>query len=302
MHERLKSRVMRLEAARDLVPKLAYVTFLGNAQRLLPYFEARGIPFILQLYPGGGFEPNVSESDDHLRKVVHSSLCRKVIATQRLTREHLLERIGCAPEKVELIYGGVFETRLDFDFSRDKLRYGIQKETLDLCFVAHRYRDDMAHKGYDQFVEVARLLASDERLRFHVVGGYAADDLPLGPVKDRFVFYGPQPSAFFADFYPRMDAILSANRPPGGRDGVFDGFLTGSCMEAGFRGVLNCIADPLNLNVAFEDGRNILLIDRNADRTAQRLAALFATPDRLYELACANWKRFHEVFDVNRQL
>ena len=179
---------------------------------------------------------------------------------------------------------------------------GLIRKSIDLCFVAHRYSDDMSRKGYDQFVEVARLLASDERLRFHVVGDYAADDLPLGEAGARCVFYGPQPNAFFADFYPRMDVILSANRPPRGRDGVFDGFPTGSCMEAGFRGVLNCVADPLDLNVAFEDGRDILLVDRNTQRTAQRLAALFATPDRLYELARANWKRFHEVFDVNRQL
>ena len=302
MAEQLKGRIIGFEAARDLVPKLAYVTFLGNAQRLLPYFEARRVPFILQLYPGGSFEPNVKASDDHLHDVVHSPLCRRVIVTQKLTLEHLLERIGCAPDKVELIYGGVFDSRVDFDFSRDKRRYGVHKESIDLCFVAHRYGDNMAQKGYDQFVEVARLLATDPRLRFHVVGDYALEDLPLGEAAPRFVFYGTQPEAFFADFYPRMDVILSANRPYRGREGAFDGFPTGACMEAGFRGVLNCVADPLNLNVAFEDGRDILLVDRNAELTARRLAGLFATPDRLYELGHANWLRFREVFDVDRQL
>jgi glycosyltransferase involved in cell wall biosynthesis len=300
--EHLKRRIFGFEAARDLVPKLAYVTFLGNAERLLPYFEARQLPFILQLYPGGSFEPNVKTSDDRLRAVVHSPLCRKVIATQKLTVEHLLNRIGCSPDKVELIYGGVFDSRVDFDFSRDKRRYGVHKESIDLCFVAHRYSDDMAQKGYDQFVEVARLLASDERLRFHVVGDYTPDDLPLGEAAQSFVFHGTQPSTFFVDFYPRMDVILSANRPYRGREGAFDGFPTGACMEAGFRGVLNCVADPLDLNVVFEDGRDILLVDRNAELTARRLAELFATPDRLYALAHANWKRFHEVFDVDRQL
>jgi len=302
INERLKRRIIAFDAARDLVPKLAYITFLGNAQRLLPYFEARRIPFILQLYPGGSFEPNVKASDDHLRNVANSPLCRKIIATQKLTRDYLLERMGCDPQKAELIYGGVFESRVEFDFSRDKRRYSADKETIDLCFVAHRYGDDMAQKGYDQFVEVARLLASDERLRFHVIGDYTAHDLPLGEARARFAFYGPQPNAFFADFYPRMDVIVSANRPSRGKEGPFDGFPTGACMEAGFRGVLNCIADPLDLNVAFEDGRDILLIDRNAERTAERLATLFAAPDRLYELARANWKRFHEVFDVDRQL
>ena len=45
---RLKDRILGTDAAVDIVPRLAYVTFLANAQRLLPYFTARNIPFILQ--------------------------------------------------------------------------------------------------------------------------------------------------------------------------------------------------------------------------------------------------------------
>ncbi len=301
--DRMKGRILGPEAARDMVPRLAYVTFLGNAQRLLPYFEARRIPFILQLYPGGSFEPNVAASDQHLREVVHSPLCRKVITTQTLTREHLLQRIGCHPAKIEFIYGGVFDSRVEFDFVRDKRLFGTHKNTIDLCFVAHRYRDDMSQKGYDQFVEVARLLAAqDPRLRFHVVGDYRPDDIPLGPAAARFTFYGRQPSVFFAGFYPSMDVILSANNPAGLEAGWFDGFPTGACMEAGFRGVLNCVTDPLRLNIAFADGRDIILINRDPTRTAARLGAIFADPHRLYTLARANCERFREVFDVDRQL
>lgn len=303
LDNRLKSRILPPAVARDIVPRLAYVTFLGNAQRLLPYFKARRIPFILQLYPGGSFEPNVEASDQQLREVVHSPLCRKIITTQTLTREHLLRRIDCDPAKIEFIYGGVFDSRVGFDFGRDKHLFGTHKDTIDLCFVAHRYGSDMAQKGYDQFVEVARILAADDpRLRFHVVGDYRPDDLPLGDAAPRFTFYGPRPSAFFAEFYPRMDVILSANRPINMEAGPFDGFPTGACMEAGFRGVLNCITDPLQLNVAFEDDVNILLVDRDAARTARRLSSLFAVPDQLYALAAANWHRFREVFDVDRQL
>jgi hypothetical protein len=301
IEERLKARILPFEQARGIVPRLAYVTFLGNAQRLMPYLETRRIPFILQLYPGGSFEPNVEASDESLRDVVQSPLCRKVIATQILTRDHLA-RIGCSPEKVEFIYGGVFDSRVSFNFERDKFLFGRDKDTLDICFVAHRYGSDMAHKGYDQFVQVAHLLAGDSRLRFHIVGDYGPADVPLGEVATRFNFHGRQPTKFFAAFYPRMDVILSPNRPASTEKGSFDGFPTGACMEAGFRGVLNCITDPLALNVAFEDGRNILLIDRDAARTAARLAALFAAPDQLYALARANCARYGEVFDVDRQL
>lgn len=291
------------DALDTVVPRLAYVTFLANAANLLAHFEQRRIPFILQLYPGGAFEPHVADSDDALRRIAGSPLCRHIIATQRLTQDYLLGPIGCDPAKVTLIYGGVFDSRVGFDFARDKKQLGRDKDTIDLCFVAHRYGNDMAQKGYDHFVEVARRLSpGDARLRFHVVGDYRPDDLPLGDAAPRFTFHGMQPSAFFAAFYPRMDVILSGNRPLAGAAGPFDGFPTGACMEAGFRGVLNAVADPLDLNVAFEDGRDILIIDRDVERTAGRLAALFADPARLYALAEANWRSFRRVFDVDSQL
>jgi glycosyltransferase involved in cell wall biosynthesis len=300
--DELQSKILDWESGADVVPRLAYVTFLANAQRLLPYFEARRIPFILQLYPGGSFERNVAASDESLRRVLTSPLCRRIIATQGITRAHLIDRLGCEPAKVELIYGGVFDSHVHFDFDRDKRFLGRAKQTLDICFVAHRYGSDMAQKGYDQFVEVARLLASDSRLRFHVVGDYHPEDVPLGSAAGLFTFYGPRRSEFFGDFYPGMDVILSPNQPRGIESGAFDGFPTGACMEAGFRGVLNCVTDPLSMNVAFVDDKDILIIDRDAHRTAYRLAELMANPTRLYELARANCRAFRREFDLDRQL
>lgn len=299
----LKSKIRRFADSQTIVPRLAYVTFLNNAWHLLPHFTARQIPFIFQLYPGGAFEPNVPESDERLKEVVFSPLCRKVIATQNLTLNHLINRIGCAPDKVEFIYGGVFDSRVGFDFTRDKRLCGVHKDTIDICFVAHRYGNDYSIKGYDQFVAISKAMsAKDPRLHFHVVGEYHPDDISLGTAANRFIFYGRQPNDFFRNFYPGMDIILSVNRPPVPGVGAFDGFPTGACMEAGFSGVLNCVHDPLGLNVAFEDGRDIVLLSLDPSQNVQRLSDLFADLDRLYDLARANWERFLQVFDVDRQL
>jgi len=300
--ESLKDRILTLDQAANLVPRLAYVTFLGNAQRLLPYFEKRRIPFILQLYPGGSFEPNVAASDEHLRKVAMSPLCRRIITTQTITSKHLLEKIGCDASKIEFIYGGVFDSNVKFSFERDKKLFGRDKDTIDICFVAHRYSNNFAQKGYDQFVEVARALASDERFRFHVVGDYTPDDIPLGSAELVTTYYGAQKNAFFDSFYSSMDIVLSPNHPAGLGCGAFDGFPTGSCMEAGFRGVVNCITDPLKLNVAFNDGRDIMIIDRNVERTIERLRNVTADPAILYELARANQASFRRVLDIDAQL
>ena len=143
--------------------------------------------------------------------------------TQTISRRYITDRIGCDPDKVAFIYGGVFDSRTDFDFYKDKPLYGRDKQTLDLCFVAHRYANNLAAKGFDQFIAIARALAEDQRLRFHVVGDYAAVDLPLGDAADRFTFHGRRPADFFRTFYPRMDAIVSLTRPSAQGPGAFDG-------------------------------------------------------------------------------
>ena len=301
--DKVKQKIIRFSCEKIVVPKLAYITFLNNAVRLLPYLTERKIPFVLQLYPGGGFEPNTVIGDRNLKQVVSSPLCRHIIATQNYSYNYL-KHADCDMNKVSMIYGGVFNTRNYVGFYSNKQRYGIDKNTLDVCFVAHRYSDNFKQKGYDQFVEVAKLLAQqDIRARFHVIGDYSPSDIPLGHASELFTFYGSKPQSFFSEFYPRMDIILSANRPiDGGSSGAFDGFPTGACMEAGFYGVLNCITDPLGMNIAFCDNENIVIIDYDPQSTAQRILDLFADPSRLYALAHLNQARFLEVFNVEMQL
>ncbi|SAK44091.1 hypothetical protein AWB75_00651 [Caballeronia catudaia] len=303
LDESIKAKIERFSLFASIVPKLAYVTFLHNAWQVFPHLTERRIPFVMQLYPGGAFEPNVASSDEMLRKIAHSQLCRKIIVTQKLSRDYLLEKIHCDRSKIEFIYGGVFNTRDEFDFTRDKKLCGRDKSTIDICFVAHRYGDDTKKKGYDKFVAVAKALSLRfEAVRFHVVGDYTPDQIPLEHAADYITFHGKQPGSFFKEFYPRMDIILSLNRPSELHEGAFDGFPTGACMEAGFRGVLNCVSDPLNLNVAFTDGEDIMLVDLDMDKTIERLSRLIGDPGRLYDLAYANWRRFLEVFDTDRQL
>ncbi len=214
-----------------------------------------------------------------------------------------MTEFGCDPGKVEYIFGGVFDSRIDFDFHRDKKLFGKDKNTLDLCFVAHKYGNDLTSKGYDQFVAIAILLSQDnERFRFHVVGDYIADDIPLDGARDKFTFYGQRNSAFFKEFYSRMDAIVSVNRPFSLAPGAFDGFPTGACIEAGFHGVLNCINDPLDLNPVLTSGKDFVLLNSDAVHSATLLRQIFADPIQLYRLSYANWRKFHAVFGTDGQL
>jgi hypothetical protein len=299
----LKSRIVRFRTHANMTARLAYVTFLGNAIRLMPFFESRGIPFILQLYPGGGFEIDRPETDEKLRRVLCSELCRRVIVTQHITERYIVDKIGVDPAKIEHIFGGVFESRTPFGFDRDKVFYPRDKDTIDLCFVAHKYGGNITSKGYDQFVAIAvELAGAFEHVRFHVVGDYLPEDVPMGEFTSRFTFYGRRSSAFLADLHKSMDAIISINRPFDLTPGSFDGFPTGACIEAGFHGVLNCINDPLGLNPCFSDGGDIILLNLDHLRSAARLRDLIRNPIELYRIAEQGCRKFHEVFDTNRQL
>lgn len=286
-----------------MTAQLTYITFLNNASRVLPFLRERRLPFVLQLYPGGGFALGQPDVDERLRQVLLSPLCRRVIVTQTVTRDYVIEQIGCDPDRVAFIYGGVFDSRVGFDFERDKRRFPQDKPTLDLCFVAHKYGGDLTSKGYDRFVQLARALASRfPHLRIHVVGEYGPDDVPLGEAFDRFTFYGRRSSAFFGDFYAGMDAIVAMNRPFALAPGVFDGFPTGACIEAGCQGVLSCINDPLGLNIALTDLRDVVLLPDALTSAIEKVASLLAEPAAMYTLSRASWQRFRELFDTRRQL
>ena len=73
-------------------------------------------------------------------------------------------------------------------------------------------------------------------------------------------------------------------------------------MEAGFQGVLNCVNDPLGLNREFADGRDLVLLDLDVERSVARLREFLDAPEKLYDLAHNNWLRFREVFNVDNQL
>lgn len=225
--------------APDSVPKskLIYMAFINNAYSFIDLIEKHKTPFIFTLYPGGGFRLNDAESDRKLRRVCSSPCFRKVIVTQRISRDYLLDNGFVRPEQVELIYGGVFPSHSDPEAKALKSLYGRDKETFDICFVAHKYMERGVDKGYDTFVEVARICQEKPYIRFHVVGPFDDQDMDVSSLKDRISFCGTQGRKFFTEFYSRMDIIVSPNIPFALFPGAFDGFPTGCCMEAALSGV-----------------------------------------------------------------
>lgn len=280
---------------------LAYVVFLNNAYALADLLEDARIPFCFELYPGGGFALHQRLSDLMLRRVTSHPYFRAVIATQPVSRDYLVDRKFCQPRQVRYVYGGPF---LDPEPTPPRTRFGFGKSDADVCFVAHRYSETGADKGYDLFVDAAAQVATVmPNVSFHVVGDFTSETITLPPqLVGRVTYYGQRPSDFFPAFYAEMDLIVSPNRAFTLAPGAFDGFPTGCCMEAAVRGTAVVCTDPLGLNREFRDGSDLLLIQPNVQAVTAAMLGLLSDPDRLRRIGESGEAAFRSVFDPTVQL
>ncbi len=292
-------RIRRLSRLGRYEFRLAYTFFLAETYVLLPFLEAQKIPFVFVLYPGGAFGMGFEPSDVMLRKIFSSEQFRGVIVTQQITMDYLLRGQFCPEEKVTLVFGGfVSFTRKEL---KEKKRFPKDKQTFDICFVAAKYSDRGVDKGYDLFVEVATLLAQkSDRMRFHVVGGFDAEEIPVSHLKSQIQFYGYQRSEFLLDLYSRMDIALSPNRPGALWPGNFDGFPLNA--DAAFCGAALFASDELRMNHNYVDGEDIVIVPLDAAKIAETIWQYYESPGELYALAERGSTLTADLFSIDRQI
>jgi len=296
------NRVHFYDSRTRLSARLCYLMFLNNANLYIDYIKRRNLPFVLELYPGGGFHLNDEASDRKLKKVTSSPLLKKIIVTQKISYEYLIEKKFCQPEQVKLIYGGVFPQEQLVRGMFPRKYFPADKKTFDICFVAHKYMPHGRDKGYDVFIESARILvARHPETVFHVVGPFGPDDMPVAELGSRIKFYGSRTTEFFPAFYGEMDLILSPNVPFVLRPGAFDGFPTGACIEAAICGVALFCCDELKLN-PFVDGEELVVIPPGPADIAGVISKYIRNPVQLYHIARHGQQRFTEVFSYEQQM
>lgn len=303
VYPHLANRVRPYDANRAADCALLYCVFLSNAYALLPLAEARGVPMIFTLYPGGGFELFQRPSDLMLSRLTHSPQVRRIILNQHVTRDYLLDGGFARPEQLALIWGVPTQTAATSDVPRR--RWPDEKATLDVCFAAMKYMPGGIDKGYDTFVSVARRLAAlAPAFRFHVAGSCGPEDADLGDLGARVTFHGVQPAHRLSQFFSGMDLMISPNVRFQLRSGAFDGFPTGTCTEAALSGVAVVCTDPFDENGhgLFVPGEDICIVDADADAIVERVMALYAEPERLHRLAQRGQRRSREIYGINGQL
>jgi glycosyltransferase involved in cell wall biosynthesis len=264
--------------------KLAYCVFLNSAIAFLPYIARQGLPLALTLYPGGDFGIDDAASDARLAQLFAYPNLRKVIVTQVATLEYLKAKGHYDAERVELIYGAVIPGEY-FGATPKRQRYGVDKPTLDLCFVAYKYMPLGRDKGYDSFIAAAHLLAQEiPEARLHVVGNYGPEDIDVSAIAGSIRFHGIKQTPAFPAFYAGMDLVISPNIAHLLGGGKTDGFPTAACMEASLSGVGLICSDTMRQNIYYADGSEICIVAPDADAIVERVLRYRADPQALARL------------------
>jgi hypothetical protein len=284
--------------------KIACMTFLNVTSLFLKSLERNKIPFIFTLYPGGGFEINSRTSDNELERIFNSPQFRRVIVTQQIVYDYLVNKHFCSQDKIDFIYGVVTPLEvLSSSTNFQKQFFGFEKKTLDICFVAHKYMLKGIDKGYDVFVEVAKLLSQfHNNINFHVVGSFDKNDIPLNGLEEKFTFYGLRHSEWFNEFYRDKDIILSPNVPFKIFKGSFDGFPTASCTEAGLRKVAVFCTDELKLNKYFNNNQEIVIIPYEVNKIADIIESYYSHLERLRHIGENGARKMREIYNYDSHI
>lgn len=283
---------------RPVNTNLAVLVFQHNVEYFLNYLENNKIPFVFTLYPGSNFRLNDNSGDKALVKIFNSKYFRKVIVTQKTTKEYLVEKKLCNVENIEFIYGCPFEIDQKYNFKEKKIN-GL----IDICFVAAKYHPIGKDKGYDVFVEVAKLLCkSSDRFRFHVIGGFNEKDIDIDEIKDFVIYYGYLDIDKLRDVYDRVDIILSPNRSNILFSGAFDGFPTASVIEAGLKGVIMMLTDDLKQNIYFQNNVDCIFIDHNPHNIYNKIIDISMNEELMNEISHNGQNLLLNIFSYENQM
>jgi lipopolysaccharide transport system ATP-binding protein len=306
LYPEFADRVQRFAPALLEGCDMAYLNFIDNAGRYLPHLTQRGIPFVMTLYPGGGFGIGFGPTSNKLRNTLASKLLRGVITTQKITAEYLVEFANAEKLPVPTLHDipGVVANPMYFE-AADVVHqpyFGEGKPWLDLCFIAEKYMPRGLNKCYPEWVAAIHALSKNPQLRFHVVGSFSPDDIDVSALGDRLTFHGRLETSQLRSFLSGMDVVVSLSLPGALHPGNFDGFPTGSAVEASLCGVAIIASDVLGQNPGYGDGESMAIVPPLAKHLTARVNKLLAKPRNIAKMARAGQALTRRLYAPERQI
>lgn len=273
-----------------------YSIFLNNIFDAIEEIEQRDIDFAFTLYPGGGFALHNYDSDHKLERVLKSPKLFKVIATQPVTLEYLRKKFPFSLEKVEYIFGGVLPTAR-VSTARDA------SDELQIAFVANKYHPKGLDKGFDLFVDAMNELANFGcNFSAHIIGPWDLKDIENNKRVKQFIFHGVVASTLLQGFLSNFDVAVFPTRSNELGNGTFDGFPTGSAIEAGLAGCVVLTTNPLKQECPLEHDKDYFLIEESVSSIVERILELDSDRETLNHIKKHCSRGFLNVFSLESQM
>lgn len=302
----LASRVHAYEATALRDADLASIVFLNNAFHYIDDLEEHSVPFVVTLYPGGGLDLGDEVTHAKLARVLGSPLLRHVITTQPRTTDYLRTHFGQDIPITE-IPGVVVDPSYFVPGAglRDNY-YPRGSEVLSLGFIAHRYSERGDDKGFPAFIEVVRiLLARGHPVHAHIIGGFEETDVEpssRSELNGRLRFHGTLTGQALRRAMSGLDIVVSPNRPGVLTPAAFDGFPTGSAIEAALCGVAMVVTDELDQNRLFRPGFDIEIVTVEPSDIAGAIERLVLVEDGIASMAQAGLRQSRRSYGIEAQL
>ena len=125
------NKIKYLMPNKKLRANLAYTSFLSQAYILCPFFTKMKMPFVFNLYAGGGFGLNNYASDACLRDIFSNRYFRKVIVCNDVIHDYLIDKGLCRKEKIEFLFGSTLQFR-ENEINLSKKRF-YKKDSIRKC-------------------------------------------------------------------------------------------------------------------------------------------------------------------------
>lgn len=302
-YPKFKNKIKPLKSFVNINTKLFYCLFISHIYKYIEILEKHQIPFVFTLYPGSDFQMNNEECNHKLRRSLSSKMFKKVIVTQKVTKDYLLKNNFCSEDQIEFIFGCVVPQNSLIKDLTPKQYFSQGKDTLDICFCAAKYMPRGMDKGYDVFIEVAhKLLLKYNFVKFHIVGGFKENDIDVTAILNDIHFYGYQDFDQLQGIFKKMDILISPNKPFLLRNGSFDGFPLGTVVEAALNSVMVMLSDGLEQNTKFTNGEEVVIIDSDSKLIETILEELINKPQRIAQIAKKGTLKFQEIYSNELQM
>jgi glycosyltransferase involved in cell wall biosynthesis len=276
-------KVKRYNPFLNYKSKISYIMFLHNVWYFLDKLENCKIPFIVSLYPETYFQLDNNKTYNRLTHIVSSKNFRSANVCEKVIHNYLIENNILDKSRIDFL---LIPLNIMNFFIPPKKSFGKEKQTFDICFVAYKNMPRGVSKGYDVFIDVAQELSKNhDNFSFHVVGNFDENDIDISTIKNNIKFYGKRTTDFFPEFYSSKDIILAPLKPSSINKGSFDGFPTGAVLEASICGVAMFAADELKANYIWNDGEEIVIINRDIKDIVNKIEYYYRHLDELYLLS-----------------